>query len=108
MNKTTFGLELLLAALLRYGTWFASAVIGFGLAMVLISPSNMAGMGTQIIGYGVAMFIVLPVLRVLAMMAFFLWERDYRFVIITALVLTTIVAGFVIGMSKSNSETLGH
>ncbi|HZV06687.1 MAG TPA: DUF1634 domain-containing protein [Gemmataceae bacterium] len=90
--------ELLLAGLLRYGTWLASGVTGLGLAMSLVGVE-----GDQVVAAGVALFIALPVLRVLVMLGAFLLNRDYRLVIVTTVVLMTILAGLVIGLSLSNS-----
>jgi uncharacterized membrane protein len=89
--------ELLLAGLLRYGTWLASGVTGLGLAM------SLAGVGeTRVVAAGVALFIALPVLRVLVMLGVFILEQDYRLVLVAAVVLLTILAGLVIGLSSSN------
>jgi uncharacterized membrane protein len=89
--------ELLLAGLLRYGTGLASGVTGLGLAMLLVGVE-----GTQVVAAGVALFIGLPVLRVLVMLAAFILNQDYRLVIVAAVVLITILAGLVIGLSSSN------
>ena len=90
-------LESLLAGLLRNGTWLASAVTGLGLAMSLTGVE-----GTNVVAAGVALFIALPVLRVLVMLGAFILDRDYRLVIVAAVVLITILAGLVIGLSSSN------
>jgi uncharacterized membrane protein len=89
--------ELLLAALLRYGTWLASGVTGLGLAMSLVGVG-----GSHVVAAGVALFIALPVLRVLVMLGTFLLNRDYRLVVVATVVLMTILAGLVIGLSFSN------
>jgi uncharacterized membrane protein len=96
-------LESLLAGLLRYGTWLASGVIGLGLVMPLIELP-----GKPVVASGVALFIALPALRVVLMLAVFIRERDHRLVAVTAVVLITILAGFVIGMSVSNPSALAH
>ena len=90
--------ELLLAGSLRYGTGLASGVTGLGLAMSLAGVE-----GTRVVAAGVALFIALPVLRVLVMLGAFILDRDYRLVIVTTVVLLTILAGLVIGLSLSNS-----
>jgi uncharacterized membrane protein len=87
-------LELLLAGLLRYGTWLASAVTGLGLALSLGGIE-----GTYVVAAGVALFIALPVLRVLVMLGGFIHNQEYRLVIVAAVVLITMLAGFVIGLS---------
>ena len=65
--------ELLLAGLLRYGTWLASGVTGLGLAMSLVGVE-----GTPVVAAGVALFIALPVLRVLVMRGAFILNQDNR------------------------------
>jgi uncharacterized membrane protein len=89
--------EWLLAELLRYGTWLASGVTGLGLAMSLAGVEGAHGVSA-----GVALFIALPVLRVQVMLGAFLRNQDYRLVIVAAVVLMTILAGLVIGLSTSN------
>ena len=90
--------ELLLAGLLRYGTWLASGVTGLGVAMSLVGVE-----GAPVVAAGVALFIALPVLRVLVMLAAFILNQDYRLVLVATVVLMTILAGLVIGLSLSNS-----
>ena len=90
--------DLLLAGLLRYGTWLASGVTGLGLALSLVGVE-----GARVVAAGVALFIALPVLRVLVMLGAFVLNRDYRLVIVATAVLVTILAGLVIGLSSSNS-----
>ena len=89
--------ELLLAGLLRYGTWLASGVTGLGLAMSLVGVE-----GARVVAVGVALFIALPVLRVLVMLGAFIRDQDYRLVIVAAVVLMTILAGLLIGLFFSN------
>ena len=90
--------ELLLAGLLRYGTWLASGVTGLGVAMSLVGVE-----GTRVVAAGVALFIALPVLRVLVMLGAFIVDQDYRLVLVATVVLITIFAGLVLGLSLSNS-----
>jgi uncharacterized membrane protein len=89
--------ELLLAGLLGYGTWLASGVTGLGLAMSLVGVE-----GTDVVAAGVALFIALPVLRVLVMLGAFIIHQDHLLVIVATVVLVTIVASLVIGLSLSN------
>jgi uncharacterized membrane protein len=86
-------LEGVLANVLQYGTWVASATIVAGLALALTGSR----MGVQGITIGIVLFILLPVLRVTVMLAVFLLERDYRFSAIAATVLTIICVGFALG-----------
>jgi hypothetical protein len=99
-------LERLLAMVLQYGTWLASAAIGVGLAVALLdSHSGLNTVGflssTRIISVGILLFILLPVFRVFLMLLVFLKERDYRFSVIAGLVLLILVLGFVVGMRVS-------
>ena len=64
-------LEELLAVLLRYGTWLASAAIGLGYVLALISSHsptrNLAILpNMRIATAGIVLFILLPILRVIA------------------------------------------
>jgi uncharacterized membrane protein len=88
-------MELFLAGLLQYGTWLACGVTALGLTLGLIEGHTLSS--THIVRTGIACFILLPVTRVLVTLIVFIGERDYRFIAITALVLTIIFAGFVIG-----------
>ena len=96
-------LELLLARLLHYGTWMATAVIGVGLSLAFFEPharatALAASSGMRIVTVGIAGFILLPVLRVILMLIVFVRARDYHFIAITAIVLIIILMGFAIGM----------
>jgi uncharacterized membrane protein len=109
MNQVISGhplLERLLAMVLQYGTWLASAAIGVGLAIALVdSHSGLQPVGflssTRIISLGILLFILLPVFRVFLMLLVFVKERDYRFSVIAGLVLLILALGFVVGMRVS-------
>jgi uncharacterized membrane protein len=91
------GREQMIAGLLWYGTWLASAVILLGMALTLARLSFVFGLGgSTVIKAGVVLFILLPVARVVLMLLIFLRERDYEFAMIAALVLTIIGAGFLL------------
>ena len=92
-------LERLLAYVLQYGSWTASAVIGVGLALSLFGTHG--AIGIKIITVGVALFILLPVFRVLIMFLVFLKERDYKFSAIAALVLVILALGVLVGLRAS-------
>ena len=99
-------LESLLAGVLLYGSWVASATIGLGLALAWIDSRfgthHLAILSSaSIVTVGIALFILLPVLRVALMLVVFLREGDYRFGIIAALVLTIIFLGCAVGARMS-------
>ena len=105
--KTTGRLEELLAALLRYGSWLASAAIGLGFALALIgSNSRLRHLpilpDMRIATMGIVLFILLPVLRVLLMLLVFIRERDFRFASIAGLVLAIILLGIVLGFPAAS------
>jgi uncharacterized membrane protein len=90
----------IIAGLLWYGTWFASALIAIGVFLTPLEPSH-ASLALPVSGYdavkaGIAVFILLPVARVALMLAIFLRERDYTYTLIAALVLAIIAAGVII------------
>ena len=100
-------LEELLAALLRHGSWSASAAIGLGYALALIgshSPSrNLAVLpNIRIVSVGIVLFILLPILRVLLMLLFFIRERDFRLAVAAALVLAIILVGIVLAFRATS------
>jgi Protein of unknown function (DUF1634) len=100
--KSVRGLEELLAALLRYGSWAASAAIGLGFALALIgsyAPApSLAIVPHRVATVGIVVFILLPMLRVLLMFLVFTRERDFRFACIAGSVLAIILFGIVLGL----------
>jgi uncharacterized membrane protein len=97
-------LEQWLSALLRNGSWLASATIGLGFALALVDARfgtrNLAILpNMRIATMGIALFILLPTLRVLLMLVVFIRERDFRFAFIAGLVLAMILLGIVVGLA---------
>lgn len=90
----------IIAALLRYGTWLASALIAAGILLTAIESSQVSPAfplrGYDVMKAGVAVFVLLPVARVALMLAIFLRERDYAYAAIAALVLSIIAAGILL------------
>lgn len=91
-------LESLLAGLLSYGTWLASVLTALGLVLALAQWRS----GMPMITAGIAFFILLPVLRVILMLAVFVRERDYFFGAVAAIVLMVILAGVALGMHMAS------
>ena len=94
-------LEVLLAALLRYGSWLASAAIGLGFALALIDSRfgtrNLAIVpDMRIATIGIVLFILLPTLRVLLMLLVFIREGDFRLAVTAGFVLAIILLGIVL------------
>jgi hypothetical protein len=93
------GLEQLLGWLLHRGTWSASAVIALGLAVSFAGGSpSVVRAGGVLLELGIALFILLPVLRLVLMTMAFLRQHDYRFGLISALVLAILGLGLVLAL----------
>ncbi|PLC49785.1 hypothetical protein CR159_10855 [Pollutimonas subterranea] len=94
--------ERLIARLLWNGTWLASSIIAAGLILDFLHRIDVALFpnlaGSQVAAAGIALFILLPIARVVLMLAIFLHERDYAYTAISALVLVIIGIGFAIGL----------
>ena len=100
-DERPFRLESQLAGLLGYGTWLASAVIAVGLGWTTVDEA----VGLRVVMAGIGCFIALPVLRLLLMLVVFARRRDWRFVGITATVLTILFVSFALGAFLSaNAE----
>ena len=85
-----------IAALLWYGTWFASALIAAGILLTALGPLVFFPSGHDLVKAGVAAFIFLPSARVALMLAIFVRERDYVYAAIAALVLIIIATGILL------------
>ncbi|OQM76605.1 DUF1634 domain-containing protein [Manganibacter manganicus] len=94
--------EQLIAGLLWYGTWLASAVIAAGIALAMLEKAGIAPgfalSGYDVVKAGVALFILLPIARVGLMLVIFLRERDYVYTAISALVLAIIGVGVLVAL----------
>lgn len=86
-------LEILLSRLLQYGTLAATGLIAIGVAVSLARGPWGIGIATA----GIALLILLPALRVAAMLVFFVRAGDFRYGAIAALVLFIISLSFFLG-----------
>src|SRR5262249_29206035 len=95
-------LESQLATLLHWVPCPASALIGVGLLLLLLSGRDahtpLAALGSPLMKAGIAVFISLPILRVVVMGIVFVRQRDFRFVAIAALVLIIILVSALLGI----------
>jgi uncharacterized membrane protein len=94
--------EQVIAALLWYGTWLASAIIAIGIVLGALDNSegapHFALTGYAVVQAGVALFIALPIARVALMLAIFLRDRDWAYTAISALVLAIIGIGIAVAL----------
>jgi hypothetical protein len=91
-------LERLLAALLHYGTWAGACAMAAGIALRWSASAALALFGGAALTAGVCIIILLPVARLMLMLAVYTVERDYRFASIAAFVLLVVIAGCVAGI----------
>ncbi len=106
--------ERILAGLLRYGALVAAAWMAAGLVLSLLQSGRIAVLrppmhaneiGSHLmtldplafIVVGVLLLLLLPVLRVAIMVVVFASSKDYRFAVISGVVLLIIVGGFLLG-----------
>jgi uncharacterized membrane protein len=94
-TETGGRIESVLARALAFGTWFITAVISVGLLLSFL-PAGMP-YGSQVVMAGIGLFILLPITRVILMLALFLRIREYKFAGVAAFVLAIIFASFAIG-----------
>lgn len=103
----TARLEQLLATLLRFGSWLASAAIGLGFALALIDSRfgtrNLAILpNMRIATTGIGIFILLPIFRVLLMIFVFIRESDYRLALTAGLVFAILLLSISLGIHAAS------
>jgi uncharacterized membrane protein len=89
---STSRLEHLISIVLRTGIAASSVCLGIGLALSLIGAASLAQM---LLNVGVIVLLATPVVRVLVSIAEYVSERDWGFVMLTAVVLAELVASAV-------------
>jgi uncharacterized membrane protein len=95
-TETEGRIEAVLARALAVGTWLISAVITAGLLLSFF-PAGMP-YAWQVVMIGIGLFVLLPITRVILMLALFAGIREYKFAAVAALVLAIILASLVIGV----------
>jgi hypothetical protein len=85
----------LLASLLSGGTWVASLVIAAGL---LTSWAGQAGVGSAMTTAGILLVVLLPVIRVVTVLAHFSAAGERKFMAWCIAVLAIIVVSVVAGL----------
>jgi hypothetical protein len=94
-TETEGRIEAVLARALAFGTWLISAVISAGLLLSFFPAGT--PYGGQLVMIGIGLFVLLPIARVILMLALFAGIREYKFALVAAFVLTIIFASLVIG-----------
>ncbi|MCM3701830.1 DUF1634 domain-containing protein [Paenibacillus macerans] len=107
--------EIIVSKMLRIGVIVAAAVIIAGLLLFLLTGNSgypgdtfptsfgdiaqglIALKSAAIIQAGLLLLILTPVLRVFVSLFVFLAEKDYRFVLITAVVFVILIISFLLG-----------
>lgn len=115
VQNHTFEVETAISKMLRIGVILAAIVIITGLVLFLATGDSgypgdtypisfsailsglLAFKAAAVIQTGLLLLILTPVLRVFVSLFLFWAERDYRYVIITAIVFVILILSFVLG-----------
>jgi uncharacterized membrane protein len=89
---STSRLEHVISIVLRTGVVTSSVCLGVGLALSLIGASALAQL---VLNVGVIVLLATPVVRVLVSITEYISERDWAFVMLTAIVLAELAASAV-------------
>ena len=89
---STNRLEHVIGIVLRTGVLASSICLGVGLALSLIDASALAPL---LLNIGVLVLLATPVVRVLVSIVEYISERDWGFVLLTAIVLAELAASAV-------------
>ena len=89
---STSRLEHVISIVLRTGVVTSSVCLGVGLALSLVGASAPAQL---VLNVGVIVLLATPVVRVLVSIAEYISERDWGFVLLTAIVLAELAASAV-------------
>ena len=95
MDRFEPGLARSLASLLTRGTWVASVVIAAGL---VVSWAGAAPAGAAITTAGIVLVVLLPVIRVGAVLVHFFTAGERRFMAWCAAVLAIIAVSVIAGL----------
>jgi uncharacterized membrane protein len=85
------GLELLIGRVLRIGVTASSVCLAAGLVLSLVLP----GAGLTLLNVGILLLIATPAARVVLSIVEYVIARDWRFTVLTTIVLMELVAGAV-------------
>ena len=89
---STRRLEHVISIVLRTGVVTSSVCLGVGLALSLVGATSLAEV---LLNVGVIVLLVTPVVRVLVSITEYVSERDWAFVMLTAIVLAELAASAV-------------
>ncbi len=110
--------EILLSKTLKFGVIVSATVIGIGLIMLLVTgdsgypvkkfPTSIAQIVTGLVSLkpyavimaGILLLILTPVYRVAASIITFMHEKDFRYVIITSIVIIILLLSFFLGKGE--------
>ena len=89
---STSRLERVISIVLRTGVVSSSVCLGVGLALSLVGATSLAQV---LLNVGVIVLLATPVVRVVVSIAEYISERDWAFVMLTAIVLAELAASAV-------------
>lgn len=87
------GLEQLIGTVLRAGVMTSSVCLAVGLALSLIGAT--AALANILLQVGIVVLLATPVARVLVSIVEYAQQRDWKFTILTAIVLVELLASAV-------------
>lgn len=105
-------LDRIIHSLLVWGVWLSSAIMLFGLGVAAVTgqaipssvppiqqviPQALALQTGGILALGLLILIATPILRVVSSIFAFLYERDWRYALITFIVFLIVIASIYLG-----------
>jgi uncharacterized membrane protein len=86
-------LEQLVGAVLRAGVVISSVCLAVGLALSLISATS--AVASVLLQFGIVVLLATPVARVLVSIVEYAQQRDWKFTLLTAIVLVELLASAI-------------
>lgn len=86
-------LEEKIVAILRLGVIISAVLLSLGLALGLLKLAP----ATSVMKAGLVILLLTPIFRVVATFFAYIWAKDWVYVLISAIVLTILAAGFLLG-----------
>lgn len=88
-------IELVLARLLRVGSFIAAVLLAAGIGIMLLLGHGRGA--SRLITAGLVVLMATPIMRVLTAGLIFLRERDWRFALFCLVVLCSLMLGITLG-----------
>jgi uncharacterized membrane protein len=93
MNRQDFAIDRMLSHTLKLGAYTALALILAGLTL-----QHFAAWGSKITAAGLLVLLATPALRIVVACIQFLYERDFKYALVSFGVLAIVVLAYVLGL----------